>query len=237
MIRLATWNVNSIKARLPIVRDWLTAQQLDVLVLQEIKTPEFPSFEFDALAIAEAGSGLAFAEIQGAAAAGAGGEFHGELLAVFGEDRGFDDAAFEDDGLRGGGIDDGGRRGLGAGSTGQVVDAGSDVGLAHRLTDPVFEHVDRTRGSRITVEHQQARYTELAQCAEAFAFARPSNQRHISSCHVHGGQATSALFHADFVLVNRGRGDPAIEAELSRGRRALPRAGTASDANEGRAAQ
>ena len=49
MIRLATWNVNSINARLPIVRDWVAAQQPDVLLLQEIKTTEFPSFEFEAL--------------------------------------------------------------------------------------------------------------------------------------------------------------------------------------------
>ena len=49
MLSLATWNVNSIKARLPIVRDWMAANAPDVLLLQEIKTPEFPSFEFEAL--------------------------------------------------------------------------------------------------------------------------------------------------------------------------------------------
>ena len=48
-IRLATWNVNSIKARLPIARDWLAANTPEVLILQEIKTPEFPTFEFEAL--------------------------------------------------------------------------------------------------------------------------------------------------------------------------------------------
>jgi exodeoxyribonuclease-3 len=49
LLRLATWNVNSIKARLPIVRDWIAANQPDVAVLQEIKTPDFPALEFEAL--------------------------------------------------------------------------------------------------------------------------------------------------------------------------------------------
>lgn len=49
MISLATWNVNSIKARLPIVRDWLSANQPDVALLQEIKTPDFPALEFESL--------------------------------------------------------------------------------------------------------------------------------------------------------------------------------------------
>ncbi len=49
MLRLATWNVNSIKARLPIVRDWVAANGPEVVCLQEIKTVEFPSFEFEAL--------------------------------------------------------------------------------------------------------------------------------------------------------------------------------------------
>ena len=49
MLRLATWNVNSIKARLPIARDWLAADGPEIVCLQEIKTPDFPSFEFEAL--------------------------------------------------------------------------------------------------------------------------------------------------------------------------------------------
>jgi exodeoxyribonuclease-3 len=49
LLRLATWNVNSIKARLPIVRDWLTTNGPDIAVLQEIKTPDFPTLEFEAL--------------------------------------------------------------------------------------------------------------------------------------------------------------------------------------------
>ena len=45
----ATWNVNSIKARMPIVLDWLAQHQPDVLLLQEIKTLEFPAMEFTGL--------------------------------------------------------------------------------------------------------------------------------------------------------------------------------------------
>ena len=36
-MRLATWNVNSLKVRLPHVLDWLSAHQPDVLCLQETK--------------------------------------------------------------------------------------------------------------------------------------------------------------------------------------------------------
>ncbi len=49
MLRLATWNVNSIRARLPIARDWLAADGPEIVLLQEIKTPDFPNFEFEAL--------------------------------------------------------------------------------------------------------------------------------------------------------------------------------------------
>jgi exodeoxyribonuclease-3 len=50
-MRIATWNVNSIKARLPNVLEWLGAQKPDVLLLQEIKceTHAFPALEFEAL--------------------------------------------------------------------------------------------------------------------------------------------------------------------------------------------
>lgn len=43
-MKLATWNVNSIRARLPHVLDWLSANQPDVLCLQETKVidAEFP---------------------------------------------------------------------------------------------------------------------------------------------------------------------------------------------------
>lgn len=44
MFKLATWNVNSIRARLPHVLDWLAAHQPDVLGLQETKVvdADFP---------------------------------------------------------------------------------------------------------------------------------------------------------------------------------------------------
>lgn len=39
-MKLATWNVNSLKVRLPHVLDWLSANQPDVLCLQETKTED-----------------------------------------------------------------------------------------------------------------------------------------------------------------------------------------------------
>ena len=36
-MKIATWNVNSLKVRLPQVLDWLAEHDPDVLVLQEIK--------------------------------------------------------------------------------------------------------------------------------------------------------------------------------------------------------
>ncbi|MEM7430552.1 MAG: exodeoxyribonuclease III [Pseudomonadota bacterium] len=46
-MKIATWNVNSMKVRLPHVLEWLSAHQPDVLVLQEIKqvTEAFPTDE------------------------------------------------------------------------------------------------------------------------------------------------------------------------------------------------
>ena len=46
-MRLATWNVNSLKVRLPHVLDWLAANPVDVLCLQETKQPDsdFPQAE------------------------------------------------------------------------------------------------------------------------------------------------------------------------------------------------
>src|SRR3569623_1947347 len=38
-MRLATWNVNSVKARLPRLLDWLDDKRPDVLCLQETKVP------------------------------------------------------------------------------------------------------------------------------------------------------------------------------------------------------
>jgi exodeoxyribonuclease-3 len=50
-MKIATWNVNSIRQRLEHVRDWLAAAQPDVLALQEIKvvTEGFPAAEFEAV--------------------------------------------------------------------------------------------------------------------------------------------------------------------------------------------
>ena len=39
---IASWNVNSIKSRLAHVTDWLQEHRPDVLMLQELKTPDFP---------------------------------------------------------------------------------------------------------------------------------------------------------------------------------------------------
>lgn len=49
-MKIATWNVNSLKVRLPHVLEWLAAHEPDVLVLQEIKqvTDAFPSEEIEA---------------------------------------------------------------------------------------------------------------------------------------------------------------------------------------------
>lgn len=46
--RFATWNVNSIRTRMPIVRDWLAREQPDVVCFQETKVPEalFPKEPF-----------------------------------------------------------------------------------------------------------------------------------------------------------------------------------------------
>lgn len=50
-MKIATWNVNSIKARLPNVLDWLKAAEPDVVLLQEIKTVDdgFPRLEIEEL--------------------------------------------------------------------------------------------------------------------------------------------------------------------------------------------
>jgi exodeoxyribonuclease III len=48
-MKIATWNVNSIRARLDHVTEWLKARQPDVLLLQELKATEFPALVFEAL--------------------------------------------------------------------------------------------------------------------------------------------------------------------------------------------
>ena len=50
-MRLASWNVNSVRARLPNIVGWLESSRPDVLLMQEIKceTDAFPRLEFEAL--------------------------------------------------------------------------------------------------------------------------------------------------------------------------------------------
>ena len=49
-MKIATWNVNSIKVRLPALLDWIDAAKPDVLLLQEIKCvdKDFPALEIQA---------------------------------------------------------------------------------------------------------------------------------------------------------------------------------------------
>ncbi|HYD19330.1 MAG TPA: exodeoxyribonuclease III [Patescibacteria group bacterium] len=48
-MRIGTWNVNSLKARLPHVLAWLKKNKPDVLLLQELKGLEFPAASIAAL--------------------------------------------------------------------------------------------------------------------------------------------------------------------------------------------
>lgn len=52
MLKIATWNVNSLNVRLPQVLNWLSERQPDILALQETKLtdPDFPTLD-----LAEAG--------------------------------------------------------------------------------------------------------------------------------------------------------------------------------------
>nr|MBP6727698.1 endonuclease/exonuclease/phosphatase family protein [Thauera sp.] len=49
-MKLVTWNVNSLKVRLPQVLDWLAAHKPDALCLQELKLEDkvFPRAEIEA---------------------------------------------------------------------------------------------------------------------------------------------------------------------------------------------
>lgn len=57
-MQIASWNVNSLKVRLPQVLDWLAATQADVLCLQETKLTDD---RFPVEALAQAGYDCAFA--------------------------------------------------------------------------------------------------------------------------------------------------------------------------------
>lgn len=58
-MRIATWNVNSLRVRLPQLLDWLRANPLDVVALQETKVPDgdFPHAELEAVGLHAACSG------------------------------------------------------------------------------------------------------------------------------------------------------------------------------------
>ena len=58
-MKLATWNVNSIRARLDAILRWLETEQPDVLCMQETKVEddEFPSDELQMLGYAVAMAG------------------------------------------------------------------------------------------------------------------------------------------------------------------------------------
>jgi exodeoxyribonuclease-3 len=58
-MKLASWNVNSLKVRLPHLLDWLATAAPDVLVLQETKLPDdrFPHAELAALGYAAVANG------------------------------------------------------------------------------------------------------------------------------------------------------------------------------------
>src|SRR5215210_983602 len=61
-MKIATFNVNSIRRRLPIVLDWLKAHEPDVLCLQETKVQDS---EFPAEAIRDAGYHATFRGMKG----------------------------------------------------------------------------------------------------------------------------------------------------------------------------
>ena len=56
---IATWNVNSLRVRLPHLKDWLASNPVDVIVLQETKLPDadFPAADLQALGWNSACSG------------------------------------------------------------------------------------------------------------------------------------------------------------------------------------
>ncbi len=48
-MKIASWNVNSIRARMDHVTTWLKQHQPDVLLMQELKAEEFPALVFKGL--------------------------------------------------------------------------------------------------------------------------------------------------------------------------------------------
>src|ERR1700738_150336 len=49
MLKVASWNLNSVRSRLAHVTTWLKVREPDVLLLQELKGTEFPSEAFKSL--------------------------------------------------------------------------------------------------------------------------------------------------------------------------------------------
>jgi exodeoxyribonuclease III len=58
-MKIATWNVNSLRVRLPHLKDWLAANPVDVIALQETKLPDadFPRAEIEVLGLCPVFSG------------------------------------------------------------------------------------------------------------------------------------------------------------------------------------
>ena len=52
-MRIATWNVNSLRVRLQQLKDWLARNPVDIIALQETKIPDadFPVADFEALGL------------------------------------------------------------------------------------------------------------------------------------------------------------------------------------------
>src|ERR1700760_4754430 len=48
-MKIASWNLNSIRARMDHVTAWLKQHEPDVLLVQELKAPEFPALVYSGL--------------------------------------------------------------------------------------------------------------------------------------------------------------------------------------------
>ena len=59
LMRIAAWNVNSLRLRLPQLTDWLASNPVDVIALQETKCPDehFPHADLEALGFRAVASG------------------------------------------------------------------------------------------------------------------------------------------------------------------------------------
>ena len=48
-MKIVSWNVNSVNARLDHIKKYLEEYKPDVLMMQELKTQDFPAIEFESL--------------------------------------------------------------------------------------------------------------------------------------------------------------------------------------------